>query len=162
MSPKSDVRPIPEGYRAVTPYLVVNNAREALAFYEKALGATTEVLMPMPGGDRVMHSVTRVGDSLVMVGDEWPEMPHSPVAPTTAGAATGSLLIYCDDVDAAFKRAVDAGCQEAMAPQDMFWGDRFAKVIDPYGHHWQLATHVEDVPPEEMERRALQAFGGGQ
>ncbi len=152
------VNPIPDGYHSVTPYLTVSSAREALTFYEEALGAETVTVMAMPEGERVMHAEMRIGDSLVGVGDEWPEMEGSPVAPTTAETVTSSLLIYCEDVDAAFQHAVEAGCTPMMPPETMFWGDRFAKVEDPYGHQWHLATHVEDLAPEEVEQRAAAAF----
>ncbi len=160
MSDESKVKPIPDGYHNITPYITVRGAKQALEFYGEAFGAEIVLVMDMPKGDKVMHAEIRVGDSIVMVGDEWPEMEGQPVSPETAGAVCSSLLIYSEDVDAAYKRAVDAGCTSTMEPDTMFWGDRFAKVVDPYGHHWHFATHVEDVSPEEMGKRAAAAFGG--
>lgn len=141
-------RAIPEGYHSVTPYLIVDNGAEAIRFYEQAFGAT-EVLR-MPAGDRMAHAEIRIGDSHVMLSDEWPEMGF--LGPKSRGGPTSSLMVYVEDVDSAFRRALDAGAKEQRAVADQFWGDRMGTLIDPFGHQWSLATHVRDVPPEEMQR----------
>jgi PhnB protein len=145
------VLPVPKGYHTVTAYLTVPDGAAALAFYAKAFGAKETVRMPGPGG-KLMHAELRIGDSLVMLSDEFPQ--GGTKSPRTLGGATGSIFMYVPNVDAAFKRAVEAGCQVEMPLTDMFWGDRFGKLTDPFGHHWGLATHTEDVSPAEMQRRA--------
>ncbi len=151
------VSPIPEGYHTVTPYLVVKDAAKAIDFYKKAFGAEAVVVMPGPGG-KVMHAEIRIGDSMLMLGDEHPS--YGAVGPT-GDQRYASMHLYVPNVDAAFKRAVDAGCTVKMPIMDMFWGDRFCKIIDPFGQHWSLATHTEDVTPEECARRAKEAMSGG-
>ena len=146
------VSAIPAGYHSVTPYLTVSNGTRALEFYTKAFGARTKEQMPGPGG-RLIHAELRIGDSVVMLSDEFPQ-PGGTKSPKSLGGATGSVFLYVPNVDASFKRAVDAGCEGVMPPGDMFWGDRFGRVVDPFGHHWGLATHREDVPPTEMKKRA--------
>jgi PhnB protein len=154
--PKKDVKPIPEGYHTVTPYLIVKDAKRALAYYEKAFGAETKMSMPTPDG-RIMHAEVRIGNSMVFVSDEMGDMAPKIKAPeSTGGIVTGSTFLYVPDVDAVFKRAVDAGASVTMPVTDMFWGDRFGKVVDPFGHHWGIATHTEDVAPEEMGRRSAE------
>ena len=148
------VNPIPEGYHSVTPYLIVDGADEAIRFYEKAFGATEVLRMPM--GDRIAHAEIRIGDSHVMLADEHPGQGH--LGPTSRGGPTGSLMIYLADVDSAFARAVAAGATAEQAPIDQFWGDRMGTLKDPFGHQWTLATHTEDVAPDEMERRMAEAF----
>jgi len=150
------VSPIPAGYHTVTPYLTVNDGARALDFYVRAFGARETVRMPGPGG-KVMHAEFRIGDSLVMLSDEFPGTSTSK-APTTLGGTTGSLFLYVKDVDAAFRKAVDAGCTSLMPPTDMFWGDRFGKLRDPFGNEWSMATHTEDVPPKQMAERAKTAM----
>jgi uncharacterized glyoxalase superfamily protein PhnB len=152
----ANVNPVPEGYRTITPYLVVNGAGEAIDFYVKAFGAVEVIRMPGPGGT-VMHGEVRIGDSMLMLSDEFPDW--GALGPVSRGGATASIMLYVDDCDAAFRRAVDAGCVAKMPPTDEFWGDRFAKVTDPFGHEWAIATHVEDVTPEEMQRRMAARFG---
>lgn len=148
------VKPVPDGYHTVTPMLAIRGAAAAIEFYKKALGA--EELFRMPGpGDAVLHAELRIGDSIVMLGDEAPEM-GSP-APPSLGGTPVSLMLYVPDVDASFARATAAGCTALMPPTDMFWGDRFGKLQDPFGHQWAMATHKEDVPPEEMARRMAEA-----
>ena len=149
------VSPIPAGYHTVTPYLTVNDGARALDLYARAFGARETVRMPGPGG-KVMHAEFRIGDSLIMLSDEFPGMSTSK-APTTLGGTTGSLLLYVRDVDRAFRKAVDAGCTSLMPPTDMFWGDRFGKLRDPFGNEWSMATHTEDVPPKQMAERAKAA-----
>jgi len=144
------VKPIPDGYHAVTPHLAVRDAAKALEFYAKAFGAEELFRMPGPGGV-VMHAEVRIGDSIVMLGEESAEMGSS--SPQTIGGSPVSLLLYVKDVDASFARATTAGCKAEMPPTDMFWGDRYGKLVDPYGHRWGMATHKEDVSPEEMAKR---------
>jgi PhnB protein len=147
-----NVKPVPDGYHTVTPYLIVRDTKRALEFYRKAFGAETRMSMPMPDG-RIMHAEIRIGDSMVFLSDEFPEMAPACKSPQSAGAVTGTIFLYVPDADAAVKRAVDAGAQVTMPPADQFWGDRFGKVVDPFGHHWGIATHKEDLTPEQMEKR---------
>ena len=150
------VSPIPEGYHSVTPYLLVDGAAEAILFYERALGAKEVLRMPM--GDRIAHAEVKIGDSYVMLSEEWPDMGL--LGPKSRGGATSSLMIYLQDVDAAFARALEAGGIEERPPEDQFWGDRMGTFVDPFGHRWTLATHVEEVSPEEMQRRMREAGMG--
>ncbi len=146
------VKPVPDGYHSATPYLVMKDTKSALEFYKKAFGAETTVLMPMANG-RIGHAEMKVGDSMIMLSDESPEMAPENKSPQTAGCVTGSTFLYVTDVDAVFKKAIDAGAKSKMPPTDMFWGDRFGKVVDPFGHHWGIATHKEDVSPQDMKQR---------
>jgi PhnB protein len=148
---------IPEGYHSVTPYLLVDGAAEAIRFYGEAFGATEALTMPM--GDKIAHAEVKIGDSFVMLSDEWPDMGL--LGPKARGGATASLMIYVEDVDAAWQRAISAGCTEERPPENQFWGDRMGTLVDPFGHRWTLATHIEDVSDEEMQRRMAEAFGGG-
>lgn len=150
-----NVRPIPEGYHSVTPYLVLRGAAEAIEFYKKAFGATEVFRMPAPNG-ALAHAEIRIGDSQIMMCEENPEMGAQ--SPQALGGSPTNLFLYVEDVDRAYQRAVDAGATAAMPPQDMFWGDRYGKLVDPYGHEWSMATHVEDVSPEQMAERAQAAF----
>jgi PhnB protein len=143
------VKPIPDGYHSVTPGLVVHEGARALEFYKKAFGA--EELFRMPMGDKIGHAEIKIGNSIVMLSDEWPDMGL--VAPKNRGGTTVSLMIYVEGVDGAFTRAIDAGGTVEKPVQNEFYGDRSGTLIDPFGHRWTLATHVEDVPPEEMSRR---------
>jgi len=144
------VQAIPRGFHSLTPGLACKNAAQAIELYKKAFGATEHSRMDGPEG-RIMHAELQIGDSMLFLADEFPGMTAAP-APGVPPAQ--SLYLYVEDVDATYEHAVAAGCQAAMPVQDMFWGDRFGKVVDPFGHHWNLATHVEDVAPAEMERRA--------
>jgi PhnB protein len=146
------VRPIPEGYHSLTPGITCKNAASALDFYKKAFGATEIMRMPGPGG-MIMHAEMKIGDSFIFISDEFPGMA---VAPSGSGPASSSLFLYTDNVDEVFDRAVSEGCQPTMPLSDMFWGDRYGKLVDPFGHHWGLAQHVEDVAPEDMKRRAAE------
>jgi len=148
------VSAIPEGYHSVTPYLIVDGAEQAIRFYEQAFGATEVLRMPM--GDRIAHAEIRIGDSHIMLSDEWPDMGF--LGPKARGGATASLMIYLEGVDAAFARALEAGCTPERPPEDQFWGDRMGTLLDPFGHRWTLATHIEDVSEEEMQRRMAAAF----
>ncbi len=149
------VNPIPEGTHTVTPSLVLRDCAKAIEFYKKALGATEVARMTAPDGKSIWHAELRIGDSKVYVNDEMPGM--SPAPPDQAHRAPVTMWLYVNDCDAAYKRAVDAGAKSAMQPADMFWGDRCAGVIDPYGYGWSFATHQKDMTQEEM-RRAGEAF----
>ncbi len=149
------VKPIPEGYHTVTPALTVERCSEAIEFYKRAFGATERYVMPGPDG-MVAHAELQIGDSVVMLSDPFPQA--STRAPTDLGGTTFSVFLYVEDVDKIFNQAVEAGATVAMPLENQFWGDRFGTVIDPYGHAWGMATHVEDVPPEEMEERSQQAL----
>lgn len=144
------VKPVPEGYRTVTPYLVVNDARTAIDFYRRAFGAKEVVKMDGPGG-KISHAELKLGDSMIMLSDE---MPGSGTrAPTSLGGTTAGVFLYLENVDTTFQQAVAAGAKVDSPLADMFWGDRYGKLTDPFGHSWSLATHKEDVAPEEMARR---------
>lgn len=146
---------IPEGYHSVTPYLIVDGAESAIRFYAEAFGAAEVMRMPM-GENKLAHAEVRIGDSHVMLADEFPEMGF--LGPLKRGGATASLMIYVPDVDAAFAKAIAAGAKEERAPADQFWGDRMGTLLDPFGHRWTLATHIEDVAEDEMKRRMAEAF----
>ena len=148
------VQPKPEGYHSVTPYLIIDGAADAIEFYKKAFGATEKYRLPM--GDRVGHAELKIGDSHVMLADEFPDMGF--LGPLKRGGATASLMIYVPDVDAAYAKAIGAGAKEERPPADQFWGDRMGTLVDPFGHRWTLATHVEDVAEDEMRRRMAEAF----
>ncbi len=154
----ADVNPIPEGYPVVSPYLCVDGADAAIQFYADVLGATERVRMPAPGG-KVGHAELQFGDSVVMVADEFPEMGQ--VSPKTVGGSPVVISVYVDDVDAAFQRAQEAGAKVVRPPEDQFYGDRAAQFEDPFGHRWSIATHIEDVSPDEMTRRVSEMMGGG-
>jgi PhnB protein len=147
------VRPVPPGYHTVTPYLVVKNGGKALDYYQEAFGTTDVKRMDAPDG-RIMHAEFKIGDSMVMLSEEMG--PNR--SPESFGGSPVSIFLYVEDVDSVFNRAVKAGAKADMPPQDMFWGDRFGKLTDPFGHHWALATHIEDVAPEEMDKRAQEAM----
>ena len=149
------VKPIPEGYRTVTPYLAVDDAAEAIEYYKKAFGAKERGRMETPDG-KIGHAELEIGDSLVMLSDPIPEATTR--TPKKLGGTSASVFLYVEDVDAVVKRAVDAGATVTMEVADQFWGDRFGSVQDPFGHSWSIATHVEDVPPEEMAERAKKAM----
>ena len=144
------VKPIPEGYHNVTPYLVIKGAAAAIDFYKQALGAVEVMRMPQPDG-RVGHAELKFGDSYVMLADEFPEM--NIVGPKTLGNTSVALLLYVDDVDKIVERAVSLGATINRPVADQFYGDRTGTIEDPFGHKWTLAVHLEDVSPEEMERR---------
>jgi PhnB protein len=146
----SSVQAIPRGYHAVTPYIVVNDAAKAIEFYKRAFDAKELHRMEGPPG-KIGHAELQIGDSIVMLADEMPQMETR--SPQSLGGTSAGLFLYVNDVDAAFKKAVGAGAKETMPVADMFWGDRYGKVMDPFGHSWSLATHKEDVAPEEMSKR---------
>ena len=147
------VKAIPDGYHAVTPYLTVRNAAAALDFYPRALDATVCLRMDGPEG-KVGHAEIRIGGSVIMLSDEFPAMDV--VSPQALGGVSSSLLLYVENVDALFAKAVAAGCSVVKPIANQFYGDRSGMVKDPFGHRWTIATHVEDVPPEEMARRAAE------
>ncbi len=159
------VRPVPAGYHTITPHIIVDDGAGAIEFYQKAFGAKERFRMQGPDG-KIAHAEIQVGDSCVMLNDEMPPMrPGQPgvyKSPRRAGLVTGALFLYVNDVDAAFDRAEKAGCTVRQRPTDMFWGDRYGQVIDPYGHTWAFATHIEDVPPAEMEKRQREAMASMQ
>jgi PhnB protein len=143
------VQPIPDGFHTLTPHLTVRDAKGAIEFYKKALGAQVSYVSHMPDG-KVMHATLKIGDSMIMLNDEFPEMGGSP-APR--GEAPGiTLHVYVDNVDSLFAQAVGAGASVKMPLMDQFWGDRYGIVADPYGFRWSLGTHVKDVSPEEMQK----------
>ncbi len=143
-------KPIPEGYHSVTPYLIVDGAAQAIEYYARAFDAVEVLRMPGPDG-RVGHAEIRIGDSIVMMADEHPEI--GVLGPRSRGGVTGSFLIYVENVDAVFDRAISAGGRVLKPLQDQFYGDRSGTLEDPFGHSWTIATHKEDVSPEELDRR---------
>ena len=148
------VKPIPEGYHTVTPYLIINDAAGAIDFYKKAFGAVELFRFPRPDG-KVGHAEVKIGDSPIMLADENPEI--GAVSPQTVGGTPFSIMLYVDNVDEVFNQAIAAGGKEIRAVADQFYGDRTGGLYDPFGFQWWISTHVEDVPPEEMEARAKAA-----
>jgi len=148
-------KPVPEGYHTVSPYLAVDDAARAIEYYAKAFGAKELVHMDSPDG-KVGHAELEIGDSRVMLSDPFPQ--SSTRSPKELGGTSVSVFMYVEDVDALVKQAVDAGATVTMEVADQFWGDRFGTITDPFGHVWNIATHVEDVPPEEMAERAKAAM----
>jgi len=157
------VKTIPDGYHSVTPYLIITGAAEAIDYYKKAFGATELLRMPAPGG-KIGHAEIKIGDSPIMLADEFPEMGYK--SPQTLGGSPVSIMIYVEDVDTVFNQAVAAGGKVQRPLKDQFYGDRTGTLEDPFGHVWHVATHKEDVSAEEMERRAkaagAAASGGGE
>ena len=149
------VSPIPEGYHSVTPYLVMKNAAAAIEFYKKAFGAVELLRMAAPGG-KIGHAEIKIGDSPVMLSDEYPDMGFK--GPESLGGTPVSLMIYVDDVDKIFPQAIAAGGKEVRPLQNQFYGDRSGTLTDPFGHVWTISTHVEDIPEEELAKRAEAAM----
>jgi PhnB protein len=149
------VKEIPHGYHSLTPYLFVKGAANAIEFYKNVFGATERMRMPGPGG-RIMHAELQIGDSVLMLADESPAM--GALSPQTIGGSGSLVSVYVADVDAAVAKAVAAGSKLVRPVKDQFYGDRSGGVIDPFGHMWSVATHVEDVSPEEMQKRATAAM----
>ncbi len=149
----ANAKPIPEGYHTITPYLTVRNAAQALEFYKQAFGA--EERFRLTDGGRIGHAEIRIGNSLLMLSDEYPEMGVR--SPESVGGTPVMLHLYVEDVDAWVARAVQAGGRRERTVENQFYGDRTGIVIDPFGHKWWIATHIEDVPPEEMEQRVKAA-----
>jgi PhnB protein len=149
------VKPIPDGYITPIAYLTVDDAEAAIEYYKNAFGATERTRMPMPDG-KIGHAELEIGQSLIMLSDSFPGFATR--TPKELGGTSVSIFMYAEDVDAVVKRAVDAGATVTTEVTDQFWGDRFGTITDPFGHVWGIATHVEDVPPEEMEERAKAAM----
>jgi PhnB protein len=149
------VQAIPQGYHSVTPYLVVNNAARAIEFYERAFGAKEIMRMDGPPG-KIVHAELKIGDSMVMLSDEMPGAGAR--SPQSLGGTTCGIFLYVENVDTVFNQAASAGAKVDMPLADMFRGDRYGKLTDPFGHSWSLATHKEDVAPEEMKKRAKEAM----
>jgi PhnB protein len=150
------IKPIPEGFHTITPHLVVKGASQAIEFYKKAFGAQELARMPGPDGKSIMHAHLKIGDSYLFLNDEFPQMGCR--GPEIGTRSPVALHLYVADVDSAFKTAVAAGAQQMMATEDMFWGDRYGKLVDPFGHEWSLATHIKDLTPEEISKGAQTAF----
>lgn len=151
-------KPIPDDYPRVTPYLIVDGAGAAIDFYCSVLGATERVRMPAPDG-RIGHAELQLGNSMIMLADENAQMDVR--GPRAIGGTPVSLHVYVEDSDAVFERAVQAGAKALRAVEDRFYGDRSGQFEDPFGHRWDVSTHVEDVPPEEMSKRAAAAMAAG-
>jgi PhnB protein len=149
------VKPIPEGYHTLTAYLAVEDADRAIEFYKDAFGAEEVLRMGAPDG-RIAHAELQIGDSKLMLSDPFPQSNVRP--PTERGGASESIFMYCEDVDASFEQAKKAGATVEMELENMFWGDRFGTLVDPFGHVWSLSQHVEDVSPEEMAERGKAAM----
>jgi PhnB protein len=145
----ANVKPIPDGYHSVTPYLIVKGGAEAIDYYKKAFGAVE--LFRMDHGGKIGHAEIKIGDSPIMLADEYPEMKY--VSPKTLGGTPVSIMIYVEDVDTVYNQALAAGGTEVKALQDQFYGDRSGTLTDPFGHVWTVATHKEDVTEEEMAKR---------
>lgn len=151
----NSVRPIPEGYHSVTPYITVNGAARAIDFYQRAFGAKEIMRMNGPDG-KVGHAELKIGDSIIMLADE---MPGSGTrSPQSLHGTTAGIFLYVNGVDKVFDQAVAAGAKVETPLENMFWGDRYGKLMDPFGHSWSLATHIEDVAPQEMEKRMKEAM----
>jgi len=151
------VKPIPDGYPRVTPYLHVDGASKAIEFYRTVFGAKERMRMAAPDG-RIGHAELEIGNSMIMLADEHPEM-HV-LGPKSVGGTPVTVLVYVEDVDRAFERALKAGAKELRPVENQFYGDRSGQFEDPFGHHWNVATHVEDVSPDEMAKRAAKMMGG--
>ena len=161
MPSNKPVKAIPDGYSAVTPYLTVKGAAQAIDFYKKVFQAEEVMRLQAPDG-KVAHAEIRIGGSVIMLHDEAPEWKA--LSPSTIGDSGSSLMVYVNDVDTVFRRAVEAGATVTMEVADQFYGDRCGNIRDPFGHKWSIATHIEDVPPDEIDRRAAKLFeqqGGG-
>ena len=150
----ADAKPIPEGYHSITPYLIVDGAAEAIEYYKKAFGAIELFRMDHEG--KVGHAEMKIGDSPFMLADPFPQMGYKD--PKAFGGSPVSLMIYCEDVDKIYKQAIDAGGTELKALQDQFYGERGGRLRDPFGQQWMMSQHIEDVPAEEMARRAAAFF----
>jgi PhnB protein len=151
----SKVKPIPDGYHTATPYLILNDAAKAIEFYKRAFGAAELARFPAPGG-KVGHAEIKIGDSTIMLADEFPGMGH--MSPASLGGTPVSIMLYVNDVDATAAQAVSAGAKVTKPVQDQFYGDRSGTLTDPFGHVWHISTHKEDVPPDEMDRRVKEAM----
>ena len=153
----ANVKPIPDGYPQISPYLAVDGAAGAIEFYTDVFGARERMRMPAPG-DKVGHAELEVGDALIMLADEFPDMGHR--GPKSVGGTPVTINIYVENVDDVFERALQKGAKELRPVENQFYGDRTGQFEDPFGHRWSVATHVEDVPPDELERRAAEMMSG--
>jgi len=154
----ANVKPIPDGYSSLTPYLAIAGASEAIEFYKKAFGAEERFRMPLPEGGGIAHAELKIGNSVLMVADECPQMSFN--APEKVGGTPVVLHLYVDDVDSVYARAIRGGARELQPLKDQFYGDRSGSIEDPFGHRWTIATHKEDLTPEEISDRMAAAFGG--
>ena len=153
----ASVSPVPEGFTTLTPHIAVRGASKAIEFYKKAFGAEEMCRMPGPDGETVMHAELQIGNARLMLGEEMPQSDYF-TSPAKLSGTTLALHLYVEDVDKAFQRATDAGATVTMPVMDAFWGDRYGKVTDPFGHEWSLATHMKDLTPEEMQAGAEEFF----
>ncbi len=153
----AQVKPVPEGFHTVTPHLIVKGAAKAIDFYRNAFGAEEVLRMPSPDG-KLMHAEIRIGDSHIMLADEFPDWGS--VGPQSIGGSPVVIHLYVADCDALFAKATKAGAKVTMPLQDMFWGDRYGKLEDPFGHRWSIATHKEELTPEQVMKRAASEMGG--
>jgi PhnB protein len=151
------IKAVPEGYHTLTPHLIVKGASEAIEFYKKAFGAEEITRLPGPDGKSLIHAAIKIGDSRLFLVDEFPQMGG--LGPHGIGGTPVFIHVYVEDVDTVFNQAVAAGAQVLMPLEDAFWGDRYGQVTDPFGHKWSLATHKEDLTPDEVSKRAEAAFG---
>ncbi len=152
----TEVKKTPDGYHSVTPALIVQNGLKAIEYYTKVFGANQRACMMMPDGKKVAHAELEIGDSVIMIGDEFPEMKF--LSPSTIGGSPISLVLYVEDVDKTFDLAVSEGARILDPVADQFWGDRHGSIEDPFGHRWSIMTHIKDLTPEEMKRAAEKAF----
>jgi PhnB protein len=152
----TDVKKIPDGYRSVTPALIVKDGLKAIEYYTKVFGATQRACKMMPDGKKVAHAELEIGDSVIMLGDEFPEMKY--LSPTTIGGSPISLILYVEDVDKTFNLAMSEGAKVLDSVADQFWGDRLGSIEGPFGHRWSIMTHIKDLTPEEMNKAAEEAF----
>ncbi len=152
------VKAIPDGYHSMTPYFVIDGAAKAIEFYKKVFGATELLRLPRRGC-KLAHAEIKIGDSILMLADETPEMGYR--GPKTLGGSPASIMLYVEQADRTFEKAVAAGAKIERPVQDQFYGDRSGTIVDPFGYKWTISTHVEDVPPEEMEKR-MAAFSANQ
>ena len=152
------VTPVPPGFHTATPHLVIKGASEAISFYQKAFGAEERIRNAVPGSDKILHAQIAIGDSTIILADEFPDW--NSFGPAEDRSSPVTIHLYVEDADAAFERAVKAGAEVVMPLGDQFWGDRYGVVVDPFGHRWSIASRVEELSPAEMGERAKQAFGG--
>ena len=149
-------KPIPAGFHTVTPHIVIRNAARAIDFYKEAFGAKELFRMPGPDGKSIMHAEIKIGDSIIMIGEEHPEFGCK--SPQALNGTPVGIHLYVENADDIFQRAVKAGAQSVMPVEDQFWGDRYGKLKDPFGHEWSIATHQRDLTPEQMQKGASEAF----
>ena len=154
------VKPIPDGYHSITPFLIVKNGAQAIQFYKDAFQAKEISRFDGPNG-KVMHAELKIGDSLFMLADEYPDKEgFGMTAPNKSQGVPVGLNLYVNDVDTVFTRAVQKGAKSIKPVENMFWGDRYGQIEDPFGHRWSISTHIEDLTPEEIKQRAMQMFAG--